>query len=111
MQAPDQPPDELPASPTKLAALGGHVPYRARVELTGVHEFAKPITSDTVTACADLLADEGHQWIAFLERGSNEGLTEEMASLVRTCKQYVYLGAATIPAEHWQAQQDPARRR
>jgi hypothetical protein len=82
----------------ELAHLGRHVIYRAEVELTNVLPFAGPTDPATGSAITDLLAAEGYQWVSFIERGSVDGLSAEMAALTRTCPQYVYLGQAAIAA-------------
>jgi hypothetical protein len=83
----------------ELAHLGRHVIYRAEVELTGVLPLAETAFSDIVSAVTDRFAAEGHRWVSFIERGSDDGLSAEMAALVGTCPQYVYLGQAAIAAE------------
>lgn len=76
--------------------LGHHVVYRAHVEITRLLTYADPISADVVSAAAGMLAAEGYQWVSFTERGSTDGLSPRMARLVRTCAQYVYLGAEPI---------------
>jgi len=80
---------------------GDHKIYRAEVDLTGVHEIVDRSFSDIVTASVPLFADEGHQWLSFLERGSLDGITPAFAALVAAERQYVYLGAHPIVATRW----------
>lgn len=82
-----------------IETVGGeHEVYRAEVDLTAVHELAGRALSDIVTASVPLFAEEGHQWLSFLERGSDEGVDPGLASLVVTERQYVYLGERPISA-------------
>jgi hypothetical protein len=93
-------------SEPRLKHLGVHVIYQAEVDLAELLEYDEPMSPAIIDACADLLAEE-HQWVAFRERGSSDGLDRVFASLVASCRQYVYLGGVPIRAER----NDPARRR
>jgi hypothetical protein len=84
-----------------LQHLGTHVLYRAEVDLAGLLEYSEPMATEIIDACTGLLAAEGHQWVAFHERGRVDGLDPAFASLVRSHKQYVYLGTIPVAAERW----------
>ena len=89
---------EWAAAQPALAQRGPYVIYRAEADLIRVHEFDVPLYSDVVSAAAGMLAAEGHEWVAFVERGAIEGLSDEMARLTRTCKQYIYIGEVALAA-------------
>lgn len=75
---------------------GEHRIYCAEIDLAEVHVLRGRLTSDTVTACVPLFADEGHRWLSFLERGSLDGITPAFAELVTAERQYVYLGETPV---------------